>query len=313
LAVRTLAKRIGVRFSGKFLELARRHMWRAESVPLLLRYLDIKPGQRIVDVGCGTGHLTRLVAQGLEGRGEVVGIDRNEQLLRQGRKLAREAGLQRLVSFREDDVTKMKLDDDFADRVICQTVMWTMRDPRDALREMIRICKPGGMVGTVEASTDSINIFYPDDPRLTELQRAYWKHEAKGFEKLEGFDRNVGYRIPRYLHQLGLKRVRLDAHVRAELDMDDRIPARDKLEMYRYLLYWAEREGGLSEREKETLKAGGMKESEMKEFATRYLRFLRNISKSINSVERSSLVNTRVYFIATGVKSVGWKPSRVKY
>ena len=305
-----MAKRIGVRFSGRFLELARRHMWREEFVPLLLRYLEIRPGQRIVDVGCGTGHLTRLVAQGLEGKGEVVGVDRNEQLLRQGRKLALEAGLQRLVSFRVDDATKMKLHDDFADRVVCQTVMWTVRDPQSVLREMIRICKPGGLVGTVEASTDSINIFYPDDPRLTDLQRAYWRHEAKGFEKLEGLDRNVGYRIPGYLHQLGLKRVRLDAHVRAELDMDDRIPASDKLEMYRYLLYWAEKEGGLSEREKKTLKAGGMKASEMEEFATRYLRFLRNISKSTDTVKGSSLVNARIYFIATGVKPEGWSPSR---
>jgi len=308
-----LSKRIGVRFSGRFLELARRHMWPDEFVPLLLGYLDIKPGQRIVDVGCGTGHMTRLLARGLRGRGKIVGIDRNEQLLRQGRKLAREAGLHGLVSFRVDDATRMKLESNFADRVVCQTVMWTMRDPRLALREMIRICKPGGIVGTVEASTDSINIFYPDDPQLTELQRSYWTHEAKGLKKLEGLDRNVGYRIPGYLHELGLTKVRLDAHARAELDMDDRIPATDRLEMYRYLLYWAEKEGGLSERERKTLKAGGMKESEMEEFATHYLRFLRNISKSTDAVKGSSLVNTRIYFIATGVKPEGWSPSGVKH
>jgi SAM-dependent methyltransferase len=207
-----------------------------------------------------------------------------------------------LVSFRREDATKMTIGDDFADRVFCQTVMWTMRDPRAPLKEMIRICKPGGMVGTVEAAVDSINMFYPDDPRLTLLQRAYWKHEAKGFEKLEGLDRNVGYKIPGYLRELGLERVRLDAHARADLDMDVRVPLKDKLEMYRYLLYWAEKDRGLSERERKTLKAGGMKESEMDEFATRYLRFLKKMSKGTEAIGNSSLVNARIYFIATGIK-----------
>lgn len=299
-----MAKRTGVRFSGKFLELARKHMWREEFVPLLLKYLDIRPGQTIVDVGCGTGHLSRLVARGLDGKGQVIGIDRNQQLLRQGRKLAREAGLQDLVSFRTEDATKMNIEDDFADRVVCQTVMWTMRDPRVPLKEMIRICKPGGMVGTVEAATDTINIFYPGDPRLSTLHRAYWKHEAKGMEKLEELDRNVGYKIPGYLHELGLKRVRLDAHVRADLDMDDRVPLKDKLQMYRYLLYWAEKERGLSERERKTLKAGGMKEAEMDEYAARYLGFLREMSKGTEAIGKSSLVNARIYFVATGIKPV---------
>ena len=297
-----MARRQGVRFSGRYLELSRKHLWRKEFVPLLLRYLDIRPGQRIVDVGCGTGPLTRLLAKGLDGRGEVIGVDRNEQLLRQARKLTRESGLEGLVSFRVEDATSMKLEDGYADRVVCQTVLWTMRDPRVALAEMIRICKTGGMVGAIEGATDTINLYYPTDTRLTELQHKYWKHEAKGFDKLEGLDRSVGYKVPGLFSELGLRRIRLDAYARSELDMDDRIPFEDKLEMYRYQLYFLEQDEGLSDREKKTLKAGGMKESEMKEFATRLRGFLKAVSKDKDAVRRSSATNVRLVFITTGVK-----------
>jgi SAM-dependent methyltransferase len=277
-------------------------MWREEFVPLLLRYLDIKPGQKVVDVGCGTGPLTRLLAKGLGGRGEVIGIDRNEQLVRQARKLTRESGLDRQVSYRVDDATRLKLEDDFADRVVCQTVLWTMRNPRDAIAEMIRICKPGGMVGAVEGATDTINLYYHTDKRLTALQRKYWSYEARGFEKLEGLDRSVGYKIPGLFGELGLQRIRLDAYARSELDMDDRIPMEDKLEMYRYQLHSLEQDGGLSEREKKTLRAGGMNEAEMKEYARRLRRFLKAVAKDEEAVRRSSSTNVRIAFITTGIK-----------
>lgn len=307
-----MARRQGVRFSGRYLELSRKHMWREEFVPLLLRYLDIRPGQRIVDVGCGTGPLTRLLARGLGGKGEVIGIDRNEQLLRQARKLARDSGLDGLVSFRVEDATKMKLDDDFADRVVCQTVLWTMRDPRDAIAEMIRICKPGGIVGAIEGATDTINLYYAGDRRLTELQQKYWEHEARGFEKLEGLDRSVGYKIPGLFSELGLQRIRLDTYARSELDMDDRVPLEDKLEMYRFQLYFLEQDGGLSDREKKTLKAGGMKEGEMKEYASRLRRFLKGVSKDKEAVRRSSSTNVRNVFITTGIKPAGYHPPKGK-
>jgi ubiquinone/menaquinone biosynthesis C-methylase UbiE len=142
-----MARKRGIRFSGKSLELGRKYMWRDEFVPLLHKYLEIHPGQRIVDVGCGTGFLSRLVARALHGEGMVIGIDRNERLFRFARDATREAGLDPIVSFRKGDANALPLKDNFADRVICQTLLWAMRDPKKAIREMIRVCKPGGLVG----------------------------------------------------------------------------------------------------------------------------------------------------------------------
>lgn len=138
-----MTKRRGTRFSGKSLELGKKYLWRRESIPFLYKYLDIHLGQRIVDVGCRTGFLSRLAAKALKGDGEVLGIERNPQLLRYATRITREAGLDSIASFQRGDATRLKLEDNYAERVICQAVLWTITEPKKAIGEMIRVC-PGG-------------------------------------------------------------------------------------------------------------------------------------------------------------------------
>ena len=142
-------------------------MWREEFVPLLLRYLDIHPGQTVVDVGCGTGFFTRLVARGLRSEGKMFGVDRNRRLLAAASKIARQERLGSHVLFRHGTAEALPFRSSFADRVICQAVLWMMPDPRPALGEMIRICKKGGMIGAVEGGWDHIIHYVPDDQWLT--------------------------------------------------------------------------------------------------------------------------------------------------
>jgi ubiquinone/menaquinone biosynthesis C-methylase UbiE len=63
-------REVGLGFPAKWLELGRKYMWREEFLPLLFQYLELSPGQNVVDVGCGTGFFTRIVARGLKGRGK---------------------------------------------------------------------------------------------------------------------------------------------------------------------------------------------------------------------------------------------------
>jgi len=98
-------------------------MWREEFIPLLYKYLDIQAGQGIVDVGCGTGFFTRLMARALDGRGEVIGIERNPQLLKAARELTQEAKLDSVVTYRKGDAMKLPMQDNVGDRVVCQTLL----------------------------------------------------------------------------------------------------------------------------------------------------------------------------------------------
>jgi ubiquinone/menaquinone biosynthesis C-methylase UbiE len=294
-----MPRKRGIRFSGKALELGRKYMWRKEFVPLLYRYLDIHPGQKVVDVGCGTGFMTRLVAEALKGKGEVIGVDRNPQLLSYARKAATEAGLGSLVSFRQSDVTKLDLADDFADRVFCQAVLWAIPDPKKAMREMIRICKPGGLVGAIEGGFDSVLFYYPHSERLSELSNKQVRAGATGYRKLYGLDRGIGHKLPSLLWELGLERVRLDSYAYTWLQRDDRIPLPHKLQMYRSELKGLRHP---SERYMESLMAGGMTSEEIDEHDRLYMEYVKKVIKNPGFSNQDTSVNAGIFFIATGIK-----------
>lgn len=296
-----MTKKRGIKFSGEELELGRKYMWRREFIPLLYKYLDIQPGQTIVDVGCGTGFMTRLVARALKGRGEVIGIDRNPQLLAIAKAIAEEEGLDSVVSFQRGDAARLKLRDAYADRVICQAVLWTIKDPGETIGEMSRICKPGGLVGAIEGAFDSVVFYYPENERLSELATKLMKADAVGNKRLYGLDRGIGPKLPSLFHQAGLERVRLDAYAYSWLQSDDRIPNEHKVEMYRRELLGL-RHPTKSYRNR--LSTGGMTASEIEEHDRLYFRHIKRIVKNPDPSLGDYSVNAGMFFITTGRKSL---------
>lgn len=79
-------------FAGDRLELVWRYAYRKEFIPLLLDYLGARTGLRILDTGCGTAYLSRLLATHLSGV-QIAGIDADAEMLRQGSELLQRAGL----------------------------------------------------------------------------------------------------------------------------------------------------------------------------------------------------------------------------
>src|SRR3954454_1590840 len=75
-----------------------------------LREMALRPGDRILDVGCGLGQLTRAMGRQV-GIGRVVGIERSEEQLAIARRLASEASEHELVDFRQGDAARLPLRD----------------------------------------------------------------------------------------------------------------------------------------------------------------------------------------------------------
>ena len=73
-------------FEGERQELTWRYAYRPEFVPLLMAYMGAQPGMHILEVGCGTGFLSRLLAQTLTDV-RIVGLDPGEKALNLGRQL----------------------------------------------------------------------------------------------------------------------------------------------------------------------------------------------------------------------------------
>jgi SAM-dependent methyltransferase len=104
---------------------------------------DLKPGERVVDVGSGAGIDSLIAAKMVGPTGRVVGVDMTPAMLDKARRAAGEAGLDN-VEFREGYGEALPVLDGWADVVISNGVLNLMPDKSVALQEMARILKPTG-------------------------------------------------------------------------------------------------------------------------------------------------------------------------
>lgn len=113
----------------------------AQWSPLLLEAASVQPGQRVLDVGCGTGILARTAADLVGPSGRVVGVDINEGMLSVARRVRPD------LEWQQGNATALPFADDMFDTVLCQSALMFVSDAAQALREMRRVCTPNGVVG----------------------------------------------------------------------------------------------------------------------------------------------------------------------
>ena len=111
----------------------------------------IQPGQRVLDVACGTGILARVAASRMQSSGRVVGIDPNPGMIALARQLAP------AIEWREARAEALPFPDQSFDAVVSQFGLMFFTDRRQAVREMLRVLKSGGrLVVAVWDSLDNI-------------------------------------------------------------------------------------------------------------------------------------------------------------
>ena len=99
---------------------------------------EIGQGQRVLDVGCGTGVVARAAARRVGPEGRVVGLDINPRMLAVARRVAPE------IEWRHGDAGDLPFDDGAFDVVVSQFAAMFFPDPALALREMWRVLAPRG-------------------------------------------------------------------------------------------------------------------------------------------------------------------------
>ena len=100
----------------------------------LLELLAAQPGERILDIGCGTGHLTaKIAASGAE----VTGMDRSAEMVRQAREAYPE------IRFEVADATNIPLEGGF-DAVFSNATLHWIKEPEKVVAEISRLLKPDG-------------------------------------------------------------------------------------------------------------------------------------------------------------------------
>lgn len=131
----------------------------------LVDVADLRPGERVLDVACGTGVVTRLAAPRVGEDGAVAGLDMNAAMLAVARAAtASHAG----VDWHEASAEAMPLDDGTFDVVLCQMGLQFMPDKVGALREMRRVLAPDGRA--------VLNVPGPTPPVFAEMADALTQH-----------------------------------------------------------------------------------------------------------------------------------------
>ncbi|HYE90343.1 MAG TPA: methyltransferase domain-containing protein [Terriglobales bacterium] len=110
-----------------------------------LARVPLRPGQRVLDVACGTGIVARAAAPMLGPSGSIVGVDHSTSMLEVARAQPATGGAR--VEWRHGDAASLPCADEEFDTVLCQQGLQFFPDRAAALREMYRVLKPGGLLG----------------------------------------------------------------------------------------------------------------------------------------------------------------------
>lgn len=116
----------------------------------VLKLAAIAPGQRVLDVGCGTGTQTIAIARQVAPGGSVTGVDVSPEMLASARRRSAQAGV--AIEFRHSDATALPFPDQSFDRVMmCMAMHMLPEADRSAcLRELARVLAPGGRLVLID-------------------------------------------------------------------------------------------------------------------------------------------------------------------
>lgn len=137
----------------------RSHRWRTADNSAAYLLPALRPGQSLLDVGCGPGDLTVDLAARVA-PGQVIGVDRSECVVQIARAQAEQDGVAN-VTFLTGDAYALPFADDQFDVAHAHQVLQHLGSPVPALRELRRVTRPGGVVAVRDADYAGMTWFPP--------------------------------------------------------------------------------------------------------------------------------------------------------
>jgi arsenite methyltransferase len=141
-------------FVGKLADaLPGMHLGGKDATQRLLGVCQLGVTSQVLDVGCGGGNTACFIAE--QYGSHVKGIDISGVMIASAKERARRRGLEDKVDFRVADVFELPFEDESFDVVILESVLTPLPgDKNEALREVVRVVRTGGLIGVNESTVD---------------------------------------------------------------------------------------------------------------------------------------------------------------
>jgi SAM-dependent methyltransferase len=183
----------------------RSHRWRTADNSAAYLVPSLRPGDSLLDVGCGPGTITVDLAR-LVAPGRVVGVDSSAEVVAEAQADAAGAALPSL-SFETGTVFDLRFAEGTFDVVHAHQVLQHVGDPVAALVEMRRVCRPGGIVAARDSDYPGFR-YFPEDPELDRAIAAYG-----ALTRHNGAHWDAGRRLLSWAHAAGFTAVAPTASV----------------------------------------------------------------------------------------------------
>jgi ubiquinone/menaquinone biosynthesis C-methylase UbiE len=143
--------------------------------------MQIEPGHKVMDVGCGPGTDTITLGRAVGPGGQVVGIDSDEGMIAQAEIRAKEENIEEWVTHQRADVASLPFESDYFDSCRSERLFQHLPNYEQAFSEMIRVTKPFGWMvvldtdwGTLSVDTTDVDI----ERRLVRFFAEYYMHNG---------------------------------------------------------------------------------------------------------------------------------------
>jgi SAM-dependent methyltransferase len=183
----------------------RQHAQRTAQEAAAFLLPELRPGMRLLDVGCGPGSITRGLAERLA-PGQVIGLDLSRETLEAAREDAAARGLDNL-RYEEGSVYALPFPDGSFDVAYAHQVFQHLRERGAALREMLRVVRPGGLIALRDVDWGTA-VHWPRDPwidRFVEVLERTWYRN--------GGEPHMGRHLRALFNEAGLTDQRITASV----------------------------------------------------------------------------------------------------
>jgi ubiquinone/menaquinone biosynthesis C-methylase UbiE len=176
--------------------------------------LRLAPGASVLEVGCGTGEDAVALAERVGARGLVTAVDRSRAMIDQAR--AHPGGQALPICFQCADARTLPFPDDTFDGARVDRTLQHIDEPREVVREMARVVRPGGRVVAMEPDWETFTVNSGQRATTRRLLNFWCDSFPSGW---------VGRYLSRFFREAGLAEVEIfpETLVVAEFDLADRI------------------------------------------------------------------------------------------